>query len=52
MNPRETRMPSYFTDIIGGFLVIMNSSFENPLSDLKHEIKQFLTFCAYNVRIK
>ncbi|MDR3257042.1 MAG: hypothetical protein LBT18_05330 [Endomicrobium sp.] len=38
MNPRVTQLASYSTDIIGGFPATMNSSYENPLSDLKHKI--------------
>ncbi|MDR0800587.1 MAG: hypothetical protein LBN01_03550 [Endomicrobium sp.] len=37
MNPRVVQLPSYSTDIIGGFPAIMNPSLENPLSDLKHK---------------
>jgi hypothetical protein len=37
MNPRVTQLASYSTDAIGGFPATMQSSFENPLSDLKHE---------------
>ncbi|MDR3306627.1 MAG: hypothetical protein LBS61_03030 [Endomicrobium sp.] len=37
MNPRITQLASYSTDVIGGFPATMNPSFENPLSDLKHE---------------
>jgi hypothetical protein len=37
MNPRITQLASYSTDGIGGFPATMKRSFENPLSDLKHE---------------
>jgi hypothetical protein len=37
MNPRITQLSSYSTDVIGGFPATMNPSFENFLSDLKHE---------------
>ncbi|MDR3275013.1 MAG: hypothetical protein LBS81_03395 [Endomicrobium sp.] len=37
MNPRITQLASYSTDIIGGFPATMYPSFENPLSDIKHE---------------
>lgn len=38
MNPRITQLASYSTDVIGGFPATMNPSFENPVSDFKHEI--------------